>query len=248
MGVSEATKILVVDDETNIRELVATYLKREGYETIEAADGDQALALVRTQNPALVILDIMLPGRDGLDVCRTLRRDGGPPIIMLTAKSDEVDRVVGLELGADDYVAKPFSPRELVARVKAVLRRVAPAAGSQASTAMPSPGEPAGEERQRIVTPDFTIDYPARELTVRGGKVPCPVKEFELLWLLCNNPNRVFTREQLLRQVWDYDYYGDLRTVDVHIRRLREKIEPPGEEPRYIKTVWGVGYKFEGVK
>lgn len=232
-----AVQILVVDDETNIRELIVTYLKREGYAAIETGDGQEALTLARSHHPALIILDIMLPGLDGLAVCRELRKEGGPPIIMLTARNDEVDRVVGLELGADDYVAKPFSPRELMARVKAVLRRAAPA--PQAS----APGE-----TRRVTTPDFVIDYPSRELSVRGVRAPCTVKEFELLWLLCTNPNRVFTREQLLQQVWDYDYYGDLRTVDVHVRRLREKIEAANDEPRYIKTVWGVGYKFEGVK
>lgn len=246
--------VLVVDDEANIRELIVTYLRREGYTALEAGDGDEALALARTHHPALIILDVMLPGRDGLEVCRELRREGGPPIIMLTARNDEVDRVVGLELGADDYVAKPFSPRELVARVKAVLRRAAPAQAVAASAAEGTVGAAAAGASGHpgleppVVLPDFSIDCAARELIVRGQRVACTIKEFDLLWLFCNNPNRVFTREQLLQQVWDYDYFGDLRTVDVHVRRLREKIETPGAEPRYIKTVWGVGYKFEGVK
>lgn len=234
--------ILVVDDEANIRGLVSTYLKREGYAVLEASDGEAALRLARCEKVALVVLDLMLPGIDGLAVCRQLRQQGGPPIIMLTARSDEVDRVVGLELGADDYVTKPFSPRELVARVKAVLRRsVTPDREENRENGQSAPA-------QRLTFTDFLIDYDARELHVRGERVPCPVKEFELLWLLVRNPNRVFTREQLLQLVWDYDYYGDLRTVDVHIRRLREKIEPADGEPRYIKTVWGVGYKFEGVR
>lgn len=235
-----AGAILVVDDEANIRGLVSTYLKREGYAVLEAGDGETGLRLARDEHVALVILDLMLPGVDGLEVCRQLRQQGGPPVIMLTARSDEIDRIVGLELGADDYVSKPFSPRELVARVKAVLRR---------TVATPEHAD-IDEQRpaQRLTFPDFTIDYDARELSVRGERVPCPVKEFELLWLLVRNPNRVFTREQLLRAVWDYDYYGDLRTVDVHVRRLREKIEPKDSDPSYIKTVWGVGYKFEGVR
>lgn len=231
--------ILVVDDEANIRDLIATYLKREGYEVAQADNGDQAVELARSVHPSLIVLDVMLPGRDGFDVCRTLRQQGGPPIIMLTARNDEIDRIVGLELGADDYVAKPFSPRELVARIKAVLRRSAPVAAA---------GQSEGSEAQRATTPDFVIDYTAHDLTVRGERVACPTKEFELLWLLANNPNRVYTREQLLQLVWGYDFYGDLRTVDVHVRRLREKIEPNSDEPQYIRTVWGVGYKFEGVR
>lgn len=220
--------VLVVDDEPNIRELVRVYLEKE-FRVVEAEDGQKGLDLARELKPQLIILDLMLPRLDGWKVCRAIRAESTTPIIMLTAKSEETDRVLGLEMGADDYLTKPFSPRELVARVHAVLRRAHPTFGVE-----------------RLEFPDFTVDYAARELTVRGEKVLCPAKEFELLWLLASHPNRVFTREQLLEQVWDYDYFGDLRTVDVHVQRLRKKIEADLDNPRYIKTVWGVGYKFEG--
>lgn len=231
-------KILVVEDEDNIRELVRAYLEREGYGVVEAADGTAALDLATSEQPDLVVLDLMLPGIDGWEICRRLRQGGATPVIMLTARGDEIDRILGLELGADDYLTKPFSPRELVARVKAVLRRSSNAgagAGQQA----------AGSER--LVYPDFDICRTSREVRVRGEAVPMPAKEFDLLWMLAANPNHVFSREHLLERVWGYDFYGDLRTVDVHIRRLREKIEPDPDHPRYLVTVWGVGYKFQGV-
>ncbi|HEY3314746.1 MAG TPA: response regulator transcription factor [Bacillota bacterium] len=223
-------RILVVDDEPNIRELIRLYLEKEGFTVVESEDGQAALDNLRQEPPDLAILDLMLPKLDGREVCREVRKSSSLPIIMLTARDEEVDRVLGLEMGADDYLTKPFSPRELVARVRAVLRRANP------------------ERRQpseALTFPHFSVNHESRELKVEGAVTPCPAKEFDLLWLFVNHPHRVFTREQLLQQVWEYDYFGDLRTVDVHVRRLREKIEPKPEEPRYIKTVWGVGYKFE---
>ncbi len=226
----EKQRILVVDDEPNIRELIRLYLGKEGFAVEESEDGEDALTRLRANPPALVVLDLMLPKKDGREVCREIRKTSSLPIIMLTAKNEEVDRVLGLEIGADAYLTKPFSPRELVARVRAVLRR-----------ANPQREQPADV----LAFSDFAVNHDSRELRVRGQVVPCPAKEFDLLWLFAKHPQRVFTREQLLQQVWEYDYFGDLRTVDVHVRRLREKIEPKPDEPRYIKTVWGVGYKFE---
>lgn len=221
--------VLVVDDESHIRELVRLYLEKEDFRVIEAGDGEAALQSVRETQPEMVILDLMLPVRDGWEVCREIRKTLSLPIIMLTAKDDPVDRILGLEMGADDYLTKPFHPRELVARVRAVLRRA----------------RPASEESPRLEFPDFCLDYGARSLTVHGQPVLCPPKEFELLWTLASHPGRVFTREQLLQQVWEYDFLGDLRTVDVHVQRLRKKMEPTPDQPRYLRTVWGVGYKFE---
>ncbi|MDP2856424.1 MAG: response regulator transcription factor [Bacillota bacterium] len=221
-------KILVVDDEPHIRELLKLYLSKEGYEVLEARDGEAALHHVAQAAPSLMILDIMMPRTDGWDVLRSIRQKSTVPVIMLTAKGEEVDRVLGLELGADDYITKPFSPRELVARVKAVLRRTTRV----------------DQEPELLDYGHFRIDRSAHELRVGGEPVACPAKEFDLLWLLCANPNRTFTREQLLQKVWGYDFFGDARTVDVHVRRVREKIEPEPESPRYIITIWGVGYKF----
>ncbi len=222
-------RILVVDDEPHIRELVRLYLSREGHEVAEAGDGDEALALATAGGLDLVVLDVMLPGCDGLEVCRQLRARTELPVIILSARGEEVDRILGLELGADDYLAKPFSPRELVARVKAVLRRSARS----------------GPTHETMDFGDFALNLPARELLVRGRQVACPAREFDLLAFLAARPGRVFTREQLLEQVWGYEYFGDVRTVDVHVRRIREKIEPNPDEPRYLLTVWGVGYKFQ---
>ncbi|NPV71526.1 MAG: response regulator transcription factor [Firmicutes bacterium] len=223
-------KVLVVDDEANIRELVRLYLEKDGYQVHEAEDGEKAVALADELRPDLVVLDVMLPGIDGIQVCSRLKSLGDAPVIMLSAKSEEGDKIQGLDTGADDYVTKPFSPRELLARVRSVLRRSRAAA------------------EDVLEFPDFTVNRTAREVTVRGEPVQCTAKEFDLLWLLASRPNQVFTRENLLEQVWDYAYYGDLRTVDVHVRRLREKIEPDPDEPCYIITVWGVGYKFRGVR
>ena len=226
------TRVLVVDDEPMVTEVVSRYLGREGFEVATAADGEKALALAREWSPDLVVLDLMLPTVDGLEVCRTLRKDGHLPIIMLTARGEETDRIVGLELGADDYVVKPFSPRELVARIKAVLRRASSQHVSQV-------------EGSSIRFQDFLLNPRTRVLEVRGKPVELTAKEFDLLFFLASHPGQVFTREQLMNDVWDYTYAADSSTVTVHVRRLREKIEADPVRPGIIKTVWGVGYKFE---
>ncbi len=224
-------KILVIDDEENVCELITMYFEKAGYEVTCTSDGTNALETIRTQKPDLVILDLMLPGVDGLDVCKEIRKSSNVPLIMLSARVDEVDRVLGLEIGADDYVTKPFSPRELLARVKAVLRRAA---------YVPSP-----DEQQVLNLPGLSISKISREVIIGDKSVDLTPKEFDLLWYLAANRNRVFTREQLLEQVWAYqDFYGDERTVDQHIKRLRRKIEVEGS-PCRIATIWGVGYKFE---
>ncbi|MBO8128338.1 MAG: response regulator transcription factor [Peptococcaceae bacterium] len=221
-------KILIVDDEEAIRELVGMYLQKEGFTVINAADGEEALAKTRETGPDLIILDIMLPKKDGWDVCREIRRTHTTPIIMLTAKDAEYDRILGLELGADDYLVKPFSPRELVARVKAVLRRTQSGPGSD----------------EILSYPELTINRAAMTVELNQQPVNLTPKEFELLWFLASHPGRVFSRDQLLSRVWNYDYFGDPRTVDTHIKRLREKLRTP-TGTGYIKTVWGRGYKFE---
>jgi len=221
-------RILVVDDEPNIREVVDQYLRREGYETIVAADGEEALA--RSADADLVILDLMLPKLDGLEVCRQIRGARDVPIIMLTAKSEEIDKLVGLGVGADDYVTKPFSPRELVARVGAVLRR-----------AQGRPRQPGDV----VQIGGLRINPQLRTVERNGQTVDLTAREFDLLFYLAGHPGQVFTREQLLDQVWDFHFPGDTSTVTVHVRRLREKIEPDPMRPRYVKTVWGVGYKIE---
>ncbi len=236
---SKQQTILVVDDEATLREVVRRYLEREAFRVIEADSGAAALRLLREERPDLIVLDVMLPGLDGFAIARRLRDpadrgvilvEGSVPIVMLTARSEEADRLAGFELGADDYVVKPFSPRELVMRIKAVLRRAAPDVPQSA---------------QPLTVGDLTLN-PAAHLVRRGtAEVALTAKEFELLWFLANHPRQVFTRAQLLDHVWDYDYYGDESTVTVHIRRLREKIEPDPGEPIYLHTVWGVGYRFE---
>lgn len=225
-------RILVVDDEPRILEVVQRYLVREGFQVTTSRDGESALASFNASNPDLIILDLMLPKIDGLEVFRRLRLKSPVPVIMLTAKGEETDRVVGLELGADDYITKPFSPRELVARVKAVLRRVT--AG----------GNPDKDERP-MTRGDLRIDPLARSVEAQGKALELTSKEFDLLWFLALHPGQVFTRTQLLDHVWGYEFYGDASTVTVHVRRVREKIEPDPANPRYITTVWGVGYKFE---
>jgi len=220
-------RILVVDDEDAVGELVRMYLQNEGFQVEVVGDGRQALDRIRAGNVRLVLLDLMLPGLDGWTVCREIRQFSNLPVIMLTAKGDEFDRVLGLELGADDYVAKPFSPRELVARVKAVLRRTENAGGSQV-----------------LFYPELVIDYRANRVEVSGREVSLAPKEFELLWFLASRPRQVFTRDELLEKVWDYSYTGDGRTVDTHVRRLREKLKTDSGRS-YLKTVWGKGYKFE---
>jgi len=226
--------VLVVDDEPNIRELCRLYLEQEGFVVDEAADGLQAVTAAKAIRPDVVVLDLMLPGKGGFDVCRELR-EIDIPCLMLTARGEEVDKILGLELGAEDYMTKPFSPRELVARVKVIVRR-----GERGA---PAPEPPKAVERLEF--PDFIIDLAARTIVSGGREIDCPPKEFDLLAMLAQNPHRAFTREQLLEKVWDYSFYGDFRTVDVHVQRIRRKIEPDPEKPRYVKTVWGVGYKFE---
>ncbi len=227
-------RILVVDDEPHIVELVRYNLQQEGYDVIAAGDGETALARAAGDRPELIILDLMLPGVDGLEVCRRLRRESATPIIMLTARGGELERVVGLELGADDYVTKPFSPRELVARVRAVLRRrvreVAP------PTAAPLHVGP------------LRLDPTTHEVALAGRLVDVTAREFELLRLFMRHPNRVFTRDFLLEHLWGHDFYGSTRTVDMHVSRLREKIEDDPAEPRFIVTVRGVGYKLRAVE
>ncbi len=223
--------VLVIDDEENVCELITLYFEKAGYAVACAGDGNDGIEMVRSQKPDMVILDLMLPGMDGLDVCKEIRKFSNVPLIMLTARVDEVDRVLGLEIGADDYVTKPFSPRELLARVKAVLRRAA---------YIPSP-----DEQQVLNLPGLAVSRISREVIVGDSRIDLTPKEFDLLWYLASNRNRVFTREQLLEQVWAYqEFYGDERTVDQHIKRLRRKIETPGS-PCRITTIWGVGYKFE---
>ncbi|HWQ12118.1 MAG TPA: response regulator transcription factor [Roseiflexaceae bacterium] len=224
--------ILVVDDEPTIVEVVDLYLRREGFEVVTAADGHAALAAAERRRPDLVVLDLMLPGVGGLEVAGRLRATGPIPIIMLTARGEEADRVVGLELGADDYVVKPFSPRELVARVKAVLRRVQPPA------ALNAPGPV-------LVHGPLRLDTAARTATLEGRPLSLTVREFDLLAFLMRHPGQVFTREQLLDNVWGYTFASDMSTVTVHIRRLREKIEADPAIPKLLTTVWGVGYRLE---
>lgn len=224
-------KILVVDDEPSIREIVTLYLKRSGYEVTTAADGQAAVDALAHQAFDLVVLDLMLPHVDGLEITRRLRSADETPIIMLTARSEETDRILGLELGADDYVTKPFSPQELVSRVRAVLRRSQRAA------------QTSGE--RPLVFDNLTVDPQRRLAIVHGEEVTLTAREFDLLWTLARHPRQVFNRDQLLDLVWGISEYIDASTVTVHVRRLREKIEPDPSNPRTIQTVWGVGYKFE---
>jgi DNA-binding response OmpR family regulator len=222
------TTVLVVDDEPIVRDVVVRYLRREGYETLEAADGLRAQELVREHEPSLVVLDLMLPGIDGLQLCQWIRGHSDLPVIMLTARTEEADRIVGLEIGADDYVTKPFSPRELAARVRTVLRRAEPSAGPP----------------ERIVHGDLVLDAGAREATKAGRLLRLTAKEFDLLWFFASHPRRVFSRDQLMAGVWNYEPAFDTGTVTVHVRRLREKIEDDPSKPLHLETVWGVGYRF----
>jgi DNA-binding response OmpR family regulator len=222
------TKILVVDDEPTIREIVVGYLERDGFKTLEAADGNRARELLESDPPDLVVLDLMLPGTDGLELCRWIRSRSRLPVIMLTARGEESDRIVGLELGADDYVTKPFSPRELAARVRTVLRRA----------------EPEIVTEEQLSYDGLAIDSSTREVTRDGEHLKLTAREFDLLWFLASHPRRVFSREQLMRRVWGYSAALDTGTVTVHMRRLREKIEADPSHPRHLETVWGVGYRF----
>ncbi len=233
-------RVLIVEDEPSLQETLAYNLERDGYEVLTAADGLEALRLARSQQPDLILLDIMLPGMNGIEVCRTLRREMNVPILMLTARAEEIDRVVGLEVGADDYVSKPFGMRELLARVRALLRRAR----------MQSEGlEPAAETVERhknLVLGDLVIDIDRREVLLGGESVLLRPKEYELLLFLARNRGIVLSRDLILERVWDWNYSGDSRTVDVHIRWLREKLEEDPSNPQRILTVRGIGYRFEG--
>ena len=229
INVKDKQTIMVVDDDPNIAQLVKLYLEKEGFEVAVETRGDEAVAAFQKNPPSLMLLDIMLPGMDGLQVCRAIRQISAIPIIMLSAKDEAFDKVLGLELGADDYITKPFEGKELAARVKAVLRRS-------------SPGE---SEKDTLSFPGLTISLEKYEVHYQGKLLEMPPKELEVLYFLAAHQNRVFTREQLLEQVWGFDFFGDSRTVDVHIKRLREKLTDSEALGWTIRTVWGVGYKFE---
>src|SRR6516164_5129946 len=220
--------VLVVDDEPIVRDVVVRYLEQEGYRTLQAANGDEARELLQREEPSLVVLDLMLPGTDGLALCRWIRGRSQLPVIMVTALGEESDRLTGLELGADDYLTKPFSPKELVARVKAVLRR----------------SENGAAKAERIEIADLSIDGARREVTRRGETLPLTALEFDLLWFLAGHPNRVFSRRELMDNVWGYSSALDTGTVTVHVRRLRAKLEDDPSRPRHLETVWGSGYRF----
>lgn len=227
------SKILVVDDERNIVELVRLYMEKEGFETVCAYTGEEALSKFRTENPDLIVLDLMLPETDGWQVCREIRKTSGVPIIMLTAKSETFDKVLGLELGADDYMTKPFSPSELVARVKAHMARYDRLVGSNQKV------------NDIIEIRGLKIDKTARRVYLDGEEKIFTTKEFDLLTFLAENPNHVYTKEELFREIWDMDSIGDIATVTVHIKKIREKIEFDTAKPQYIETIWGVGYRFK---
>ena len=229
-GILMAVSVLIVEDDRNIAELLQLYLEKEGYAVITAEDGGKGLEKFRTIKPDLVLLDVMMPVMDGWAVCKAIRAESQVPIIMLTAKSETDDKVSGLKSGADDYITKPFEMKEVLARIEAVLRRVT--------------GVAAEKKSRRLSFDKMSIDMDSFELTVDGKKVDTPPKEMELLFFLASSPNRVYTRNQLLDEVWGFDYFGDSRTVDVHVKRLREKLEGVSESWS-LKTVWGVGYKFE---
>ena len=221
--------VLVVDDEPIVRDVVVRYLEHDGFDTLIAGDGDSARALIEEREPALVVLDVMLPGTDGLSLCRWIRERSNMPVILLTARGEETDRIVGLELGADDYVTKPFSPRELSARVRAVLRR----------------SDPTPPARETVSFGDVELDTSARQVRKTGLPVELTMREFDLLSFLASHPRQVFSRDQLMDRVWGYSSAVDTGTVTVHVRRLREKIESDPRKPRHLATVWGVGYRLD---
>ena len=222
-----AKKILIVEDEANIRELLRLYLECEGYTVLEAENGVEGIKLWKSEKPDMLLLDVMMPVMDGWAVCKEIRAESDVPIIMLTAKGETADRVSGLEMGADDYIVKPLEMPEVIARVRAVFRRMAP-----------------DDAPEKLAFDNLIIDKQAYDLVIKGKRMDAPPKEIELLYYLASNPNRVFTRAQLLDDVWGFDYFGDTRTVDVHVKRLREKLEGVSDKWE-LKTVWGVGYKFE---
>ncbi len=235
-------KILIVDDDTNIAELISLYLTKECFETKIVEDGEEALRAFSEFQPNLILLDLMLPGMDGYEVCRTVRKTSQVPIIMLSAKGEIFDKVLGLELGADDYMIKPFDSKELVARVKAVLRRFQPAKAEQEAEEK-APLAPNAQNGAYVEYPELLVNLTNYAVTYQGKGVEMPPKELELLYFLASHPNQVFTREQLLDHIWGYEYVGDTRTVDVHVKRLREKIKDRANWS--LATVWGIGYKFE---
>jgi DNA-binding response OmpR family regulator len=220
--------VLVVDDEPIVRDVVVRYLQRDGYTTLEAGDGDDARRMIEEDEPSLVVLDVMLPGVDGLTLCRWIRERSDVPVILLTARGEEADRIVGLELGADDYVTKPFSPRELATRVRTVLRRT----------------ERRDDPAAALAFGDVTLDGPSRDVRKAGEPVTLTAREFELLWFLASHPSQVFSRDQLMDRVWGYGTAIDTGTVTVHVRRLREKIEDDPAQPAHLQTVWGIGYRL----
>ena len=223
-------KVLIVDDDINVHQSLMPYFRREGYTILSAYDGEEAIRMLQTVRPDMIILDIMIPKIDGLQVCREVRRDNNTPIIMLSAKSEEFDKLLGLELGADDYITKPFSPREVLARIKAVFRRIR---------------EMKDDTRVSVINVDnLEIDMSAFTVHLNGQTIPCTPKEIEILWTLAGNPGMVFSREHLLQSIWGYDFLGDTRAVDSHIKRIRAKLCQEGNRWD-IKTVWGVGYRFE---
>jgi DNA-binding response OmpR family regulator len=234
-------KILVIEDEANITQVIRLYLEQAGFTVLSASDGVAGLELHAREHPDLVILDLMLPALDGMEVCRRIRAWANTPILMLTARQGEEDRIAGLEIGADDYLVKPFSPRELVSRVKAILRRSGQNGSKEQELVVEEVDKKSGEE---LHFESLIISIPARRVTIAGQQITLTVKEFDLLVTLASAPDRVFTREALLNQVWGYTYLGDGRTVDVHIGTLRKKLEAVKNAPHYIQTVWGVGYKF----
>ena len=225
--------VLIADDDPQIREILRVYLEKEGYSVDEAEDGAQAILKVQSGQPALLLLDIMMPVLDGIEVCKQVRKISNVPVIMITAKDEDDDRILGLDVGADDYITKPFNPREVMARVKAVLRRVVPE--------IP-------DKKEKLVFDRLTIDMLEYKVEAFGQEVILTAKEMELLWYLASNAGQVFNRNQLLEQIWGYTYYGDTRTVDTHIKRVRHKLNIPEDSTWDIKTIWGVGYKFEVIK
>ncbi len=222
--------IIIADDDAQIREILRIYLEKDGFSVVEAEDGAQAILKVQSEQPSLLLLDIMMPVMDGLEVCRQVRKISKVPIIMLTARDDDDDRIMGLDIGADDYITKPFNPREVTARIKAVLRRVVPDGSGP---------------KDRINLSNLSIDMAEYSVVSFGQVVTLTAKEMDLLWYLVSNSGQVFTRNQLLESIWGYTYYGETRTVDTHIKRLRHKLNIPTDSPWDIKTIWGVGYKFE---
>jgi DNA-binding response OmpR family regulator len=233
----ESKKVLIVDDDKHISELLKLYFEKDGFEVTSCYTGDAVMPMVRAVNPDVIILDLMLPGMSGFDIMRQLRRESDVPVLMLTARSDTLDKIIGLELGADDYILKPFDPKELLARVKAVLRRFhSPGLQSAAKDA---------SKKEVVTYPDLVVDRIRYAVRIGDKEIDMPPKELELLFFLASHPNRVYTRDQILEHIWGMDYYGEQRTVDVHIKRIREKLDVIDHPLWQIKTVWSVGYKFE---